>query len=97
MTEMKNKNINTIIRDFFINEGSVPSPTIKSRLMALEELISKISGKSLTEHRRLEIVKEQLKEVKRDIRKLEEKNFLLEEENKDLKNKITLLEENKEE
>lgn len=94
---MKNVNINKIVRDFLINEGSLPSPTIKSRLMALEELLSKISGKSLTEHRRLEIIKEQLKEVKKDIRKLEEKNFLLEEENKDLKNKLTLLEENKEE
>lgn len=94
---MKNSKLNDLTRKFLLNEGDLSNPTIKSRLMALEELLTKISGKSLTEFRRLEIIREQLKELKRDIRKLEERNFLLEQENKDLQEKLTLLEENKEE
>lgn len=94
---MKNSKLNDLTRKFLLNEGDLSNPTIKSRLMALEELLTKISGKSLTEFRRLEIIREQVKELKRDIRKLEERNFLLEQENKDLQEKLTLLEENKEE
>lgn len=94
---MKISKLNDITRKFLLNESDLSNPTIKSRLMALEELLTKISGKSLTEFRRLEIIREQVKELKRDIRKLEERNFLLEQENKNLQEKLTLLEENKEE
>lgn len=94
---MKISKLNDLTRKFLLNESDSTNPTIKSRLMALEELLTKISGKSLTEFRRLEIIREQVKELKRDIRKLEEKNFLLEQENKNLQEKLTLLEENKEE
>ena len=94
---MKNSKLNDITRKFLLNEGNLASPTLKSRLMALEELLTKISGKSLTEFRRLEIIREQVKEIKRDVRKIEERNFLLEQENKQLQEKLTLLEESKEE
>jgi len=94
---MKFNKLNDITRKFLLNEGSQQDPTVKSRLMALEELLNNISGKSLAEVRRLEIIKEQVKEIKRDVRRLEEKNFILEQENKQLQEKLTLLEESKEE
>lgn len=94
---MKNSKLNDITRKFLLNEGDLSAPTLKSRLMALEELLSKISGKSLTEFRRLEIIREQVKEIKRNVRKIEERNFILEQENKQLQERLTLLEENKEE
>jgi cell shape-determining protein MreC len=94
---MKINKLNDLTRKFLLNEGDSSNPTLKSRLMALEELLSKISGKSLTEFRRLEIIREQVKEIKRDIRRIEERNFILEQENKNLQEKLTLLEESKEE
>jgi hypothetical protein len=94
---MKLSKLNDITRKFLLKEADTGNPTVKSRFLALEELLNKISGKSLTEVRRLEIIKEQIRELKRDVRKIEERNFLLEEENKQLNEKLTLLEENKEE
>lgn len=94
---MKFNKLNDITRKFLLNEANQQDPTLKSRLMALEELLSNISGKSLAEVRRLEIIKEQVKEIKRNVRRLEEKNFILEQENKQLQEKLTLLEESKEE
>jgi regulator of replication initiation timing len=94
---MKFNKLNDITRKFLLNEASQQNPTLKSRLMALEELLNNIAGKSLAEVRRLEIIKEQVKEIKRNVRRLEEKNFILEQENKQLQEKLTLLEESKEE
>jgi hypothetical protein len=94
---MKFNKLNDITRKFLLNEGNQQDPTLKSRLMALEELLNNIAGKSLAEVRRLEIIKEQVKEIKRNVRRLEEKNFILEQENKQLQEKLTLLEESKEE
>jgi hypothetical protein len=94
---MKFNKLNDITRKFLLNEANQQDPTLKSRLMALEELLNNIAGKSLAEVRRLEIIKEQVKEIKRNVRRLEEKNFILEQENKQLQEKLTLLEESKEE
>lgn len=93
---MKFNKLNDITRKFLLNEANQQDPTLKSRLMALEELLNNIAGKSLAEVRRLEIIKEQVKEIKRNVRRLEEKNFILEQENKQLQEKLTLLEESKE-
>jgi hypothetical protein len=87
----------TLQENSLLNEANQQDPTLKSRLMALEELLNNIAGKSLAEVRRLEIIKEQVKEIKRNVRRLEEKNFILEQENKQLQEKLTLLEESKEE
>lgn len=93
---MKNLKIDGIIRKFLISEGNFDNPSLRSRLSTLQELLNKISGKSLAESRRLEIIREQVFNIKREVRKLEEQNVLLEEENKMLQEKLTLLEENKE-
>ena len=94
---MKNSKMNDMVRNFLVNEGALPNPSVKSRLLALEDLLARVEGKSLTEARKLEIIREQLKEVKREVKRLEEHNFILEEENKQLQEKLMLLEESKEE
>jgi len=86
---MKNLKIDGIIRKFLISEGNFDNPSLRSRLSTLQELLNKISGKSLAESRRLEIIREQVFNIKREVRKLEEENKMLQE-------KLTLLEENKE-
>lgn len=94
---MKNSKLNDIVRNFLLAEGHTATPSIKSRFLALEDLLSRISGRSLSEIRRLEIIGEQLRGLKKEIRRLEELKSILEEENKDLKERLTLLEEYKEE
>jgi len=94
---MKTSKMDDMVRKFLVNEGMLPNPSVKSRLLALEDLLARVEGKSLTEARKLEIIREQLKEVKREVKRLEERNFVLEEENKQLQEKLVLLEESKEE
>jgi len=94
---MKTTKFDTIVRNFLLNEGEKVRPSLKSRLLSLEEMISSLVGRSMSENRKLEIVKEQLSNLKRDVRRLEERNSLLEEENKQLQEKLTILEESKEE
>ncbi len=64
-------------------------------MQALEETLSKMDAKSITEKRRLEMAREQLKGVRRHSKRLEERLALKEAENKELFEKLTLLEENK--
>jgi chromosome segregation ATPase len=94
---MKTTKFDTIVRNFLLNEGEKVRPSLKSRLLSLEEMISSLVGRSMSENRKLEIVKEQLSNLKKDVRRLEERNSLLEEENKQLQEKLTILEESKEE
>ena len=94
---MKTSKMDDMVRKFLVSEGMLPNPSVKSRLLALEDLLARVEGKSLTEARKLEIIREQLKEVKREVKRLEERNFVLEEENKQLQEKLVLLEESKEE
>jgi cell division protein FtsB len=69
---------------------------MKAWIQALEENLLKMEARSQTEARRIEIMKEQIKEVKRGARKLEERLFLLEEENVKLQEQVNLLQEKKE-
>ena len=94
---MKTTKFDTIVRNFLLNEGEKVRPSLKSRLLSLEEMISSLVGRSMSENRKLEIVKEQLSNLKKDVRRLEERNSLLEVENKQLQEKLTILEESKEE
>jgi hypothetical protein len=94
---MKNSKLNDLVRNFLLSEGQASTPSIKSRFLALEEMLSRINGRSLAEIRRLEIIGEQLRGLKREVKKLEEVKDILEEENSELREKLTLLEESKEE
>jgi len=94
---MNFEKLNSLTRNFLLNEGKNPPPSIKSRLFNLEEMISSIVGRSMSENRKLEIIREQFSSLRRDVRRLEEKNSLLEQENRELQEKLTILEESKEE
>ena len=93
---MKDSKLDKIIRNFKqLSESANVRPSVKSRFLALEELLSKVEGKNLAEFRRLEVIKEQFNRIKKEVKKLEEKNLFLEAENKELQEKLTLLEESK--
>lgn len=93
---MKDSKLDKIIRNFKqLSESANVPPSVKSRFLALEELLSKVEGKNLAEFRRLEVIKEQFSRIKKEVKKLEEKNLFLEAENKELQEKLTLLEESK--
>lgn len=94
---MKITELNDLTRKFLLSESEKSNPSLKSRFLALEEMLSSIIGRTVSENRKLEIIKEQISSVKREVRRLEERNFLLEEQNKELQEKLTLLEESKEE
>lgn len=94
---MKNSKLDDIIKKFLLAEGQISAPSIKSRFLALEEMLSGFSGRTLSEIRRIEIIGEQLRGLKKEVRRLEESKSILEEENKELKEKLTLLEGNQEE
>ena len=94
---MKDNKLDTVIRNFLLNEGNFSNPSLKSRLFSLEEMVSSLVGRTMSENRKLEIIREQISNLKKDVRRLEERNSLLEDENKQLQEKLMILEENKEE
>jgi len=75
---MKYNKLNSITRRFLLGENKTPS--IQSYIQALGETLSKFSPKTKSDHRRVEIAKSQLKEIKRHTRKLEESVRRLEEQ-----------------
>lgn len=94
---MKNSKLDNIVRKFLLNEGQADNPSLRGRILTLEEMLANIMGRSLSEIRRLEVIREQVKAIKTAVRRLEERNTLLEEENNLLKERLVILEENKEE
>jgi chromosome segregation ATPase len=90
------KTLNDMTREFLFNEGEKREPSLKSYIQALEENLLKFESRTNTESRRLEIASEQIRGIKRAARKLEEKLFLLENENVRLQEDLNLLQEKKE-
>ena len=82
---------------FIHSEGKFVEPNLRSHMQALEEILNNLQGRSTTESRRIEIAKEQLKGIRRQSRKLEEKLVLAENENKQLQERLSILEETKRE
>ena len=79
--------LRSLVRNFILNEGS--GPTITSWVQALSENINALKPRSLSEERRVEVMKHQLRELKRCSRRMQEQLIKLEEQ-------VTLLEEDKE-
>jgi|TARA_R110000824_G_scaffold152303_2_gene323498 hypothetical protein len=79
--------LRSLTRNFILNEGS--GPTITSWVQALSENINALKPRSLSEERRVEVMKHQLRELKRCSRRMQEQLIKLEEQ-------VTLLEEDKE-
>jgi len=78
--------LNSLTRDFIINEGS--GPTITSWIQALSENINLLKPRSLSEERRVEVMKHQLRELRRTSRRMQEQINKLEEQ-------VTILQEDK--
>lgn len=74
-------------RKFLLGEGC-NSPSLRSYIQSLNEIIIALKPATLTEKRRVEMALEHIKEIKRQSRKLEEKISMLEE-------KLKVLEEDK--
>lgn len=72
---------------FVLDEGK-EAPSLASYIQSLKEIVYSLSPRSKTEGRRIEIAKSHLREIKLYTRRLEE-------ENKHLQEKLSLLEENK--
>ena len=72
---------------FVLDEGK-EAPSLASYIQSLREIVYSLSPRSKTEGRRIEIAKSHLREIKLYTRRLEE-------ENKHLHEKLSLLEENK--
>ena len=68
-----------------------------SRARAIKEALESLKPRTIKERQRIELALENLSHLRRGYRKLEEQNNFLVEENKQLNEKLTLLEESKEE
>ena len=89
------KTLNDLTREFLMNEGSTKEASLKAYIQALEENLLKFEARSNTEARRLEVMKEQLRGIRRNARRLEEQLHLLESKNIELQEQLNLLQEKK--
>jgi hypothetical protein len=72
----------------FLNE-SLDEKNIFTYIQGLEEIISNLKPRTMTEKRRMSLAKQHLREVKRSARKMQNEMFVLEE-------RLNILEESKE-
>ena len=70
--------LDKITKNFILTEGT--GPTVVSWVQALSENIHSLKPRTVSENRRIEIMKHQIKEIKRSSRKMQEKISLLEEQ-----------------
>ena len=66
-------------REFLLGE-SISTPSIKSYIQSLEEILSTIKPSSQKNMRKLEIAKQHLREIRINVRRLEERVNILEEQ-----------------
>ena len=87
---MSKLDFNAMTRNFLykLKEGKMEEVGVREYIQALAETLGSFKPRTLTEHRRLAVAKQQLKEIKRHSRKLQERVMSLEE-------RINVLEENK--
>jgi hypothetical protein len=74
-------------REFLLGESAPPS--IASYIQSVSEVLKSITPRTLTDGRRIEVAKANLREVRRHTRRLQERVTMLEEQ-------VQVLEENKE-
>jgi chromosome segregation ATPase len=86
---------NDITRKFLIGEWKKKVSPL-SRARAIKEALESLKPRTIKERQRIELALENLSHLRREHRKLEEKNSFLMEENAKLNEKLTLLEENRE-
>ena len=84
--EDREVSLNTVWHKF-LNE-SLDEKTIFTYIQGLEEIISNLKPRTMTEKRRMSLAKQHLREVKRAARKMQNEMFVLEE-------RLNILEESK--
>ena len=84
---MSKPDLNAITKRFLLQETPLPVG-IYTYVQALSETLKQFKAKTQTENRIIQIAQQQLKEIRKHARKLEEKVHTLQEQ-------IKLLEENK--
>ncbi len=80
--------LNNLARKFILSEGEVKKPSVYTYIQSVQELANSMNPSSLRDRRRLQLMKEQLKEIKRHSRKMQERIAILEEQ-------VEILEESK--
>jgi len=75
-------------RNFLVNE-SLDEKTIFTYIQGLQEIISNLKPRTVSEKRRIQLAKQHLSEVRRYARRMLNENL-------DLQDKLKILEENKE-
>tara|TARA_B100001964_G_C13665660_1_gene351001 strand:+ start:216 stop:470 length:255 start_codon:yes stop_codon:yes gene_type:complete len=70
--------LRSLTKEFILNEGK--GPTINSWIQALSENIGALKPRSLSEERRVEVMKHQLRELRRSSRRMQEQITTLEEQ-----------------
>lgn len=80
--------LNSDWQRFILNE-SIDEKTIFTYLQGLQEIVDSMKARTLREERRITLAKQHLREVKKQARRMVNENIQLQE-------KLTLLEENKE-
>jgi len=76
--------LNSLTRNFILSEGT--GPTMNSWIQALSENVGAFKPRTLSEERRIEVMKHQLRELRRASRRMQENLNKLEEQ-------VTLLQE----
>ena len=74
------------LKGSFLKEGKVPD--INSYIQTLGEILDNFRPKGVSERRRLDVAREQLREIRRHTRRMQGQIHILEE-------KLSILEENK--
>ena len=81
-------NLNDLTRNFIKNEGKTQPKDITAYIQALKETLNTLSPKTQADHKRIEIAKEHLHEVRRGVRRIQQRVQMLEEQ-------VKILEESK--
>ena len=84
-----NTNYYRITKDFLLHEGQIPDANILTYIQALTEVIENMRPRTQVESRRLSMAKQQLNEINKMARKMQEQINVLEE-------RVNVLEEIKE-
>lgn len=87
---------NKITRKFLLGEWRQGQRvSTLSRARAIKEALESLNPRTIKECQRIELALENLTHLRRGCRKLEEQNNVLSEENRQLNEKLQVLEENK--
>jgi len=70
--------LNSLTRNFILSEGT--GPTMNSWIQALSENVGAFKPRTLSEERRIEVMKHQLRELRRSSRRMQESLNKLEEQ-----------------